>query len=234
MDRLFGKSKPKPPPPNLNDCITTIDTRGGNVEQKISKLDQELTKYKDQLKKMREGSSKNIVKQKALKILKQKRMYEQQLDNLRNQSFNMEQANYATQALKDTKTTLDAMKMGVKEMRKEYKHVNIDKIDEVQDDLEDLLDQANEVQDALGRQYGVPDIDESELDAELEALGDEMLGDTDTSYLDDASKAPSAPTKEPGKESIALPSGGKGGGGSSTSKNKEGVTLDEFGLPQIN
>lgn len=32
--------------------------------------------------------------------------YESQLENLRNQSFNMEQANFATQTLKDTKTTV--------------------------------------------------------------------------------------------------------------------------------
>ncbi|CAK9303545.1 unnamed protein product [Gordionus sp. m RMFG-2023] len=64
-------------------------------------------------------------------------------------------------------------------------------------------------------------------------LGDEKLGDTDTSYLDDARKVLSVPTKEPGKDSIALPSGGKGGGATSTSKSKECVTLDEFGLPQI-
>ena len=33
----------------------------------------------------------------------------------------MEQTNYATQSLKDTKTTVNAMKMGVKEMKKEFK-----------------------------------------------------------------------------------------------------------------
>ena len=48
-------------------------------------------------------------------------MYEAQRENLTNQSFNMEQTNYATQMLKDTKTTVDAMKFGVKEMKKEYK-----------------------------------------------------------------------------------------------------------------
>lgn len=62
-------------------------------------------------------------------MLKQKRMYEQQLEGLRNQSFNMEQTNFATQQLKDTKTTVDAMKMGVKEMKKEYKKVDIGKIE---------------------------------------------------------------------------------------------------------
>ena len=45
------------------------------------------------------------------------------------QSFNMEQTNFATQQLKDTKTTVDAMKLGVKEMKKEYKKVDIGKIE---------------------------------------------------------------------------------------------------------
>ncbi len=71
----------------------------------------------------------NMVKQRAMRVLKQKRMYEQQMEGLRNQSFNMEQTNFATQQLKDTKTTVDAMKMGVKEMRKEYKKVDIGKIE---------------------------------------------------------------------------------------------------------
>lgn len=55
--------------------------------------------------------------------------YEQQLDNLRQQSFNMEQANYAHQTLKDTHATVAAMKDGVKQMKKEFKKINIEEID---------------------------------------------------------------------------------------------------------
>lgn len=55
--------------------------------------------------------------------------YEQQLENLRNQSFNMEQANYATQTLKDTQATVAAMKDGVTQMKKEFKKINIDSIE---------------------------------------------------------------------------------------------------------
>ena len=43
------------------------------------------------MSKMREGPGKNAVKQKALRVLKQKKQYENQADNLRSQSFNMEQ-----------------------------------------------------------------------------------------------------------------------------------------------
>ena len=71
----------------------------------------------------------------------------------------------------------------------------------MQDQLEDLMDQSNEVQEIMGRSYGMPEVDESELEAELDALGDDLAFDTDTSYLDDAVAAPSAPTTVPGQDS---------------------------------
>ena len=83
-----------------------VEIRIESIEKKIEERDLELKKYRDQMKKMRDGPSKNMVKQRALRVLKQKKMYENQLEGLRNQSFNMEQANYATQNLKDTKTTV--------------------------------------------------------------------------------------------------------------------------------
>lgn len=148
--------------------------------------------------KMRDGPAKNSVKAKALRVLKQKKMYGGQVDNLRQQAFNMEQANQATQTLKDTQATVVAMKDGVKQMQKEFKNINIGQIEDMQDDLADMLEQADEVQEAMGCSYGMPEIDDDELAAELDALGDDLDLDTDTSYLDDAIKASSAPDKEPG------------------------------------
>lgn len=43
------------------------------------------------MKTLREGAGKNAIKQKALRVLKQKKMYEGQRDQLMQQSFNMEQ-----------------------------------------------------------------------------------------------------------------------------------------------
>ncbi|EPY82766.1 transcriptional repressor NF-X1 [Camelus ferus] len=174
-----------------------VDSRAESIDKKISRLDAELVKYKDQIKKMREGPAKNMVKQKALRVLKQKRMYEQQRDNLAQQSFNMEQANYTIQSLKDTKTTVDAMKLGVKEMKKAYKQVKIDQIEDLQDQLEDMMEDANEIQEALSRSYGTPELDEDDLEAELDALGDELLADEDSSYLDEAAAAPAIPEGVP-------------------------------------
>ncbi|KAG0331778.1 Charged multivesicular body protein 5, partial [Podila horticola] len=57
MHRLFGASK-KTPKPSLTDAITATDLRVDAVEVKIRKLDAELIKYKDQMKKMRDGPAK--------------------------------------------------------------------------------------------------------------------------------------------------------------------------------
>lgn len=216
MDRLFGKSKPKQPPPNLTDCISNVDGRGESIEKKIAKLDAELAKIKNQMKKMRNGPSKNMLKQKALKILKQKRMYEGQRENLMQQSFNMEQVNFTVNNLKDTQTTVSAMKTGLKEMKKEYKKVNIDKIEDLQDEMTDMMEMADEINESLGRNYAMPDVDDEDLEAEFDALGDDFLADDDTSYLDEASSAPAVPENEPGG-----------------AVSEGGVAVDEFGLPQI-
>lgn len=79
--------------------------------------------------------------------------------------------------------TVDAMKIANKEMKKQYKGIDIDKIEvsvhgracgscitaDVQSihyDMEDLIEQANEIQESLGRSYGVPDeVDEADLQA---------------------------------------------------------------------
>lgn len=225
MNRLFGRGKPKEPPASLTDCIGKVDDRADSIEKKVGRLDSELLKYRDQMKKMREGPAKNAVKQKAMRILKQKRMYESQLDNLRQQSFNMEQANYTTQSLKDTKITVDAMKSGLKDMKREFKKIDIDQVEDVQDELADLMEQADEVQEALGRSYAVPDdINEDDLQAELDALGDDLAQDTDNSFLDEASGAaiPDIPGTDPATAVRPTPA-----------SSQDGVALDEFGLPKI-
>ena len=61
---------------------------------------------------------------------------------------------------------------------------------------------ANEIQEVMGRSYGMPEVDEADLEAELEALGDDMMADNDATYLDEAISAPSAPTGVPGSESV--------------------------------
>jgi len=56
-----------------NIICLKVDERAESVEQKINRLDKELKKLKDQMAKMREGPAKNSLKQKALRVLKQRK-----------------------------------------------------------------------------------------------------------------------------------------------------------------
>ena len=80
-----------------------------------------------------------------------------------------------TDNLKNVMTTVDVMKQTNKSLKQQYGKIDIDKIERMQDEMADLMEMGQEIQDSISRSYEVPeDVDEAELDAELEALGDEM------------------------------------------------------------
>lgn len=174
MNRLFG-AKSTAPKPTLQSAIGGLDTRIESIDVKLAKLTAELQGYQQKMSKMRDGPGKNALKQKALKVLQQRKMYEGQRDQLQSQSWNMEQAGMMQDNLKNNMATVDAMKTTTKELKKQYGKINIDKIEKMQDEMADLMEMGNEIQDSISRSYDIPeDVDEAELDAELEALGEEQ------------------------------------------------------------
>ncbi|KAG2042211.1 Snf7 family [Suillus americanus] len=190
MNRIFGSSSSKKPKSTLQDAINATDARVASVEVKIKKLDGELFRYKEQMSKLRNGPGKNAIQQRALRVLQQKKLYEGQLNQLQQQTFNMESAALTTDNLRNTMATVDAMKLANKEIRKQYGKIDIDKIENMHYDMEELLEQANEIQESLGRSYAVPDeIDEADLEAELDALQLEEE-EEGPSYLSDLNKVP--------------------------------------------
>ena len=58
-------------------------------------------------------------------------------------------------------------------LKKQFKAININQVEDMQDDMADLLEQAEEVQNAMGRSYNTDDIDEADLEAELAAMEDD-------------------------------------------------------------
>ena len=328
MNRLFGTAKQAAPKPTLGDVNGSLEKRGEQQDEKIQKLDKELARYTEQMKKMKPGAArrarvessagrterarmaqrpstaaplsavhhsaailrhrspppcerrrrrrrrrrrvsvwflllvglsslpravacvracvrarcdgasaaptppfagpaKQQVQKRALAILKQKKMYENQRDQTRNQQFNVDQIAFAQEGLKETASTVAAMKDANKALKKQFKQINISQVDDMQvgtppqlwsaraqhawravegrgdgwgvlgwnwdcacmchpmtvpayasaalltwraqDDMADLLEQAEEVQEALGRSYNTDDIDEADLEAELGA-----------------------------------------------------------------
>lgn len=204
MNRLFG-SRSKAPKPDLKDAIGNIETRVSEIDVKLAKINGELSQYQQKLANMREGPGKQAIKQRAMKVLRQRKQVEAQKDQLEAQVWNMEQASMTQDNLRNTMATIDAMKTANKELKKQYGKVDIDKIEDMQDEMADLLDTADELQDTMSRNYSLPEeVDEAELDAELEALGTDaelelpqeapsyLMDEAPPQFIDEAS----APTAE--------------------------------------
>ncbi|CAL5354667.1 unnamed protein product [Camellia sinensis] len=110
MKRVFGVTKDKQPSPSIHDASDRINKRGETVDEKIKKLNAELARYKEQIKKTRPGPAQEAVKARAMRVLKQKRTYEGQHDMLYNQTFNLDQVEFASEGIKDAKQTeMDAL-----------------------------------------------------------------------------------------------------------------------------
>merc|ERR1719213_127499 len=122
---------------------------------------------------MKPGPAKTSVQKRALAILKQKKQYEAQKEKTLNQQFNMDQIMMAQEGLKETADTVSAMKDANKALKKQFKAININQVEDMQDDMADLLEQAEEIQSAMGRSYNTDDIDEADLEAELAAMEDD-------------------------------------------------------------
>lgn len=220
MRRVFGKKKEEGPAPSLDDASSGLGGRISGMDQKIEALEVELRGYKDKIKKSGNNpAAKKQLQKRALEVLKRKRMYEQQRDMAAGQQFNIDQTSFSLESAKASITTVAAMKAANKELKKTIqKELDIDDIDGLADDMAELMDDFNEINETLGRNFATPyDLDEADLDAELDLLGDELeeelaeeAAEATPSYL-----LPAQPNTAPGGR-VPVAAG----------------SVDEFGLPQ--
>ena len=226
-----GEGEEEETQPTLGDAASKMDSRIGALDTKIKSIDQELLRYKDQMKKAAPGP-KAAIQKRALAALKRKKMYESQRDNMANQAFNIEQTAFAIETVQDTQTTIAAMKVATTTLQVEQKKISMDEIEDMQDDLADLLEDQEEVQEILSRSYTVPDgaLDEDDLEAELAGLEEEFEGIVIEEETAAPVSLPSNPTQPttvfsggitvPDEGSAPIPAG---------PSNRQAV--DEFGLP---
>eukprot|EP00474_Spongospora_subterranea_P004321 CRZ04779.1 hypothetical protein [Spongospora subterranea] len=202
MNRFFGKKKNEAPEPSLDYTASMMEGRSTQVEAKVRKLEQELFGYKQALAAAKTPAAKQLIKQKAMRVLKQKQLYSKQLETMQNQQFNVDQTRMAQQGMQDSIQMVAAMKVANKQLKKQFKEVDLDEVEDLHDDMSELMEDAAAMNEILGQTFGVPDdIDEDDLNAELDALDEEMLQEeTAPDYLT-AAMLPTAQTPQSEKTS---------------------------------
>ncbi|EFC44777.1 predicted protein [Naegleria gruberi] len=184
MRRLFGGSKDKAPTVTLDDTSKRLEDRQEVLGKKIKQLEAELAKLRDQIKKTPNQMMQERLKQKAMQVLKQKKMYEKQQESLMGQQWNVDQTNFTVNTVKDSVDTINAMKYASKTLKKQFKEVNADKVEDLYDDIADQMEDVNDLQEIMSRSYQTPEeVDDNDLMAELDMLEGDMVAEDD-SYLD--------------------------------------------------
>mmetsp|Transcript_58599 Transcript_58599/g.115077 ORF Transcript_58599/g.115077 Transcript_58599/m.115077 type:complete len:237 (-) Transcript_58599:319-1029(-) len=233
MNRIFGKKKEVAPPPSLNDATGRIDSSVARLDEKIAKLEGELRRYKEQMKKAK-GSAATSIKRRAMQTLKQKKMYENQRDQMAAQGFNIDSTKFALDMVQDQQVAVAAIKDAAKTLKVEQKKVNLDEVEDMHDDMEDLFEEMEEINSVMGRSYGMgDDIDESELDAELELLEDDFEAtgtgaDMEGELSGMPDYLPAAPSQVPEQQPLP-PNAAEEQPSAPVAAGIGG--LDEFGLP---
>eukprot|EP00931_Biecheleriopsis_adriatica_P117573 TRINITY_DN93073_c0_g1_i1.p1 TRINITY_DN93073_c0_g1~~TRINITY_DN93073_c0_g1_i1.p1 ORF type:complete len:220 (+),score=62.91 TRINITY_DN93073_c0_g1_i1:24-662(+) len=200
MKRLFGAPKAVPkagPAPSLSETSAKIDSRVQDLEAKIAKCDEDLRRHMAAA-----GRGSASTKQLALQVLKRKKMYEQQRDQILGTQFNVENLAMAQEQAEMSVAVVEGMKAGYQDLKNRYQQIggSMD-IERLMDQMADLNDEIGDINEALATSFAVPDgFDEASFEAELGALEEEMAmeklaGASKPSYLPEAAPAAQMPVE---------------------------------------
>ncbi|GCC38593.1 charged multivesicular body protein 4b isoform X1 [Chiloscyllium plagiosum] len=169
--KLFGSSAKAGKGPTPQEAIQKLR----DTEELLTKKQEFLEKKIDQeLLAARKHGTKN--KRAALQALKRKKRYEKQLAQIDGTLSTIE---FQREALENANTNTEVLKnMGfaAKAMKAAHENMDIDKVDELMQDITEQQELAQEISEAISKPVGFgEDFDEDELMAELEELEQEEL-----------------------------------------------------------
>lgn len=101
-------------------------------------------------------------------------MHEANLEKIQGQMDSLENNLMAIESANLNYETMKAMQQGAKAMKHIHGNMNIDKVDQTMDEIEEQITLGQEISNAISRPMG-NEVDEDELEDELEALEQETL-----------------------------------------------------------
>jgi charged multivesicular body protein 4 len=178
MSWLFGKKKQEPKVTPQTAC----EANAAKIEELQKKIEH-LDKQADAQAKKAVQYMKAKNKKKALECMKMKKMYENQSTTITNMCYNLQQQQNQLQMAQISADAFGQYAQNTKAMRQALGGLDADKIDEMRDENEDVMDQLNEITDILAQpsMEGLDDA-EDELAALMEAdeeAGEEIPGETE-------------------------------------------------------
>jgi len=202
LGKMFGRGEKGNP-------VTT-----GEAIQKLRETEEMLNKKQDFLEKKIEAELANARKnaktnkRSALQALKRKKKFEAQLQQIDGTLSTIEMQREALESANTNTAVLTTMSEAAKALKKAHADLDVDKVHDMMDDIAEQQDVAKEISEAISNPVAFgQDYDEDDLEAELDALGEELeleqQKDLDEKLLDVGpavpSNLPEVPSAEPAK-----------------------------------
>ncbi|XP_077295836.1 charged multivesicular body protein shrub isoform X2 [Arctopsyche grandis] len=177
--------------------------------QKLRETEEMLVKKQDFLEKKIDleigTAKKNAAKNKraAIQALKRKKRYEKQLQQIDGTLSTIEMQREALESANTNTAVLTTMKNAADALKAAHKHMDVDQVHDMMDDIAEQQDVAKEISDAISNPVAFgQDIDEEELERELEELEQEeldkeLLGVGETDDLPEVPSGELAPAVKP-------------------------------------
>ena len=169
-----------------NNFITETETVTYQLEQTLSQLKNTITSKESEIKSFKNqalAAKKVNDKPAAINLMKKAKLYEKSLNDLYNQSSNLENLLFQIQNKKDEQKILESLKLGsdvLKELNKESK---IEEIESTMNEVEENLDNAEEISKVIAENIGDLNLNqvskEEGLDLELEKELNDLLKNDD-------------------------------------------------------
>ncbi|KAG0716689.1 Charged multivesicular body protein 4b [Chionoecetes opilio] len=170
LGKLFGGGKNEKAPTTGEAIQKLRDTE----EMLIKKQDFLEKKIQQEISIARQNGTKN--KRVALQALKRKKRYDKQLQQIDGTLSTIEMQREALESANTNTNVLQTMNDAAKALKAAHKHMNVDEVHDMMDDIAEQQDVAREISDAISNPVGFgEDVDEDDLLAELEELEQEEL-----------------------------------------------------------
>ncbi len=186
MFNFFGKKSNATPPPkpqfapvDLNATSHGISNRKNDTQLKLDQVEKELKGALVDYRQARTPQQKAQAKNKAMRLLKKKKLYQAHVNNLENTQMAVESAAMDVDIMKDNMAIMQTMKSTV-QMQKDMMHAmgGIDSMYDVMDDMQEIKEQQEEFNDEMQRNFDI-DVDDADLNDEIDELDYQMRMEMD-------------------------------------------------------
>ncbi|GMF15419.1 unnamed protein product [Phytophthora lilii] len=197
---LFGR---KSAAPARTGPVATAETIRKLREQLESLEKRELHIVKKIALQLKEAKQKSAAKDKrgAIFALKRKKMYEAEVEKLQGARMTLETQVMTLESAHVNMETFTALRSGAEQMKAIHGQMNVDKVDNIMDDIQEEMATADEIGRAISQPLGSQLYDDDELEDELREMEEleleektlEPVAATPAEAVAAAARAPPAP-----------------------------------------